>query len=171
MTTEASRDTAAADGVWHADLPGSQHADHGHGHAGIRHIPAGSLTGETIQTMGMTRFEAISAKTVGSRKLWTGETHVAPQTNSGDHHHGEAETSIYVVSGHPAFVFAEGDREVRIATGPGDFVFVPPWLPHREENPTDEPAVVVISRSNQEGLVVNLPSLFTPVEPSAATDD
>jgi uncharacterized RmlC-like cupin family protein len=109
----------------------------------------------------MRRFEAISGKTVGSAKLWMGRTHVAPTTNSGDHHHGEAETAIYVVSGHPVFVFAEGDAEVRLETAAGDYIFVPPYVPHREENPAiDEEAVVVIARSTQEGIVVNLPSLW-----------
>jgi uncharacterized RmlC-like cupin family protein len=113
----------------------------------------------------MRRFEAISGKTVGSEKLWMGETHVSPSTASGDHHHGEAETAIYVVSGHPRFVFAEGDDEVTIETKPGDYVFVPPYVPHREENPRpDEEAVVVIARSTQDGIVVNLPSLWSPIE-------
>jgi uncharacterized RmlC-like cupin family protein len=58
-------------------------------------------------------------------------------------------------------VFAEGEREVRIETGPGEYVFVPPYVPHREENPSsEEDAVVVIARSTQEGIVVNLPSLW-----------
>jgi uncharacterized RmlC-like cupin family protein len=113
----------------------------------------------------MTRFEAISGRAVGSEHLWMGRTHVAPATASGDHHHGEAETAIYVVSGRPVFVFAEGESEVRIETEPGDFVFVPPWVPHREENPDGESeAVVVIARSTQEGIVVNLPSLWAEVE-------
>ena len=120
-----------------------------------------ALSADTIQTPGMRRLEAISGRTVGSEKLWMGETHVAPDTASGDHHHGEAETAIYVVSGHPVFVFADGEREVRIETGPGEYVFVPPYVPHREENPSsDEEAVVVIARSTQEGIVVNLPSLW-----------
>jgi uncharacterized RmlC-like cupin family protein len=77
------------------------------------------------------------------------------------------------VSGHPVFVFAagtgEGEGEHRIETAPGDYVFVPPWVPHREENPSaDEEAVVVIARSTQEGIVVNLPSLWAPVEPPPA---
>jgi uncharacterized RmlC-like cupin family protein len=138
-----------ANGVWHRDL---------------RVVRSSELTGQTNQTTGMTRYEAISGKTVGSEKLWTGETHVGPATNSGDHHHGEAETSIYVVSGHPVFVFAKGQEEIRVETSPGDYIFVPPYLPHREENPSDEPAVVVISRTSQEGIVVNLPSLWAPVE-------
>lgn len=131
----------------------------------IHHVPAGALTGDTAQTTGMRRFEAISGTTVGSEKLWTGETHVAPATSSGDHHHGEAETSIYVVRGRPEFVFHDGTGEVRIRTAPGDYVFVPPYVPHREENPDPrEPAVVVISRSTQEAIVVNLPGL-TPLRP------
>lgn len=136
-------------------------------HAALRHVRAGELSGDTTQTSGMTRLAAISGKTVGSAKVWMGQTHVAPDTNSGDHHHGDAETAIYVVSGHPSFVFADGDDEVRIDTAPGDYVFVPPWVPHREENNrTDEEAVVVIARSSQEGVVVNLPSLWAPVDRS-----
>jgi uncharacterized RmlC-like cupin family protein len=133
-------------------------------HRPLRHIKAGERSGDTGQTGGMTRFEAVSGKSVGSRKVWMGETHVAPTTSSGDHHHGEAETAIYVQSGHPVFVFAEGEEEIRLETGPGDYIFVPPYVPHREENPGDEEAVVIIARSSQEGIVVNLPSLWTPVD-------
>jgi uncharacterized RmlC-like cupin family protein len=135
-----------------------------HWHQPLRHIRGADLTGDTNQTTGMTRLEAISGKTVGSSKVWMGQTHVAPSTNSGDHHHGEAETAIFVQSGHPVFVFADGDTEVRLATGPGDYIFVPPYVPHREENPGDEEAVVIIARSSQEGVVVNLPSLWSPVD-------
>lgn len=134
-------------------------------HGRIEHVRGGELSSDTAQTAGMRRFEAISGATVGSQRLWMGRTHVAPATNSGDHHHGEAETAIYVVSGHPVFVFADGDAEVRVETEPGDYVFVPPYVPHREENPSpDEEAVVVIARSTQEGIVVNLPSLWAEVE-------
>jgi|SRR5215218_9507781 uncharacterized RmlC-like cupin family protein len=153
MADDASTDSPAAvtrltdgDTIWHRPL---------------RQIFAGALTGDTTQTTGMTRLEAISGKTVGSEKLWMGETHVAPETSSGDHHHGEAETAIYVVSGSPRFVFLEDGVETVLQTGPGDYVFVPPYTPHREENAsTDELAVVVIARSTQEGIVVNLPSLW-----------
>ena len=140
-------------------------------HQRLEHIRGGGLTADTNQTSGMRRFEAISGKTVGSEKLWMGRTHVGPSTNSGDHHHGEAETAIYVVSGHPVFVFAEGEEEVRVETEPGDYIFVPPYVPHREENPaSDEEAVVVIARSTQEGIVVNLPSLWAEVDPNAESD-
>ena len=58
-------------------------------------------------------------------------------------------------------MFLEDGEEKVLQTGPGDYVFVPPYTPHREENPSadDTPAVVVIARSTQEAIVVNLPSL------------
>lgn len=101
-------------------------------HARVHLVRGSELSADTAQTSGMSRREAVSGRTVGSSKLWTGETHVAPATNSGDHHHGEAETSIYVVSGRPRFVFHDGTGEVVLQTEPGDYVFVPPWVPHRE---------------------------------------
>ena len=74
------------------------------------------------------------------------------------------------LSGHPEFVFLDdSEREVRVRTKPGDYVFVPPYVPHREENPGDEEAVVIIARSSQKGIVVNLPSLWSPVRPPGAT--
>jgi uncharacterized RmlC-like cupin family protein len=130
-----------------------------HWHAPLRHIRPADLSGDTGQTSGMSRREAISGASVGSERIWMGQTHVAPGVSSGDHHHGDTETAIHVVSGNPVFVFAEGGAEVRIQTAPGDYVFVPPFTPHREENPTDEDAVVVIARSSQEAIVVNLPGL------------
>ena len=108
-----------------------------HWHRPLFQIRAGELTGDTGQTSGMTRWEAISGKTVGAEKLWMGQTHVAAGAKSGNHHHGEAETAIYVVSGTPAFVFADGDKEIRLEAKPGDYIFVPPYVPHREENPGD----------------------------------
>ena len=129
-------------------------------HAPLHHTPAGQLDTATAQTPGMTRRAAISGERSGSDAIWMGETIVAPATSSADHHHGESETAIYVVAGHPVFVYLDDGVERRIATGPGDYVFVPPFTPHREENPSpDEPAVVVIARSTQEAIVVNLPGL------------
>jgi uncharacterized RmlC-like cupin family protein len=131
----------------------------------LRHVRAQDLDSETAQTSGMHRLAAISNAKVGAERLWMGQTHVAPATRSGDHHHGEAETAIYVVRGTPEFVFLDEhtEQEVRIRCMPGDYVFVPPFMPHREENNSpDEEAVVVLARSTQEAIVVNLPSLRGP---------
>ena len=137
-------------------------------HRPLRHVRAGELSEETAQTSGMSRRAAISAGTVGAQRLWMGETRVPPHTGSGDHHHGDSETAIHVLRGHPVFVFAERGEEVRLQTGPGDYVFVPPYTPHREENLSDEEAVVLIARSSQEAIVVNLPSLLP--EPDRGDD-
>jgi uncharacterized RmlC-like cupin family protein len=129
-------------------------------HQPLRHIASEALSGDTAQSSGMRRLAAISGDTAGSSALWMGQTHVAPATRSSDHHHGASETAIYVVSGTPSFVFLEGGREVRLEAGPGDYVYVPPYTPHREENPDpSQEAVVVIARSTQEAIVVNLSSL------------
>jgi uncharacterized RmlC-like cupin family protein len=129
-------------------------------HRRLHHTGRDDLSEETAQTPGMQRYEAISGARTGARKLWMGESHIAGGMVSGDHHHGEAETGIYVVSGHPVFVFLDGDAERRVEANPGDYVYVPPYVPHREENPSaDEEAVVVLARTTQEGIVVNLPSL------------
>ena len=128
-------------------------------HRPLRHVRAADLSTDTGQTPGMVRSEAISARTVGSQKVWMGQSNVGPRTASGNHHHGDSETAIHVVAGHPVFVFVEAGEEVRLTPEPGDYVYVPPFTPHREENPGDEEAVVVLARSTQEAIVVNLDSL------------
>jgi uncharacterized RmlC-like cupin family protein len=145
-TTGAARDGTAA---WHRRL---------------HRTGSDQLSEDTAQTPGMRRYEAVSGKLNGARRIWMGESHIGPGMVSADHHHGEAETGIYVVSGHPVFVFLDGDRERRVEAGPGDYMYVPPYVPHREENPSaTEPAVVVLARSTQDGIVVNLPSLRAAV--------
>jgi uncharacterized RmlC-like cupin family protein len=128
----------------------------------LRVIRGEALSPDTAQTGGMHRSAAISGDLCGARALWMGRTVVAAGTSSGDHHHGDSETGIYVVSGSPVFVFrdpASGEL-VRLETRPGDYVWVPPHVPHREENPSPgTEAVVVIARSTQEAIVVNVPGL------------
>lgn len=133
-------------------------------HRKLHHVAPTALIDQTTQTSGMRRYEAISGKTVGARNLWMGQTHVPASTTSANHHHGASETAIYVVSGTPTFVFldVEGTEpvETRVETAPGDYVFVPPYVPHREENPDpDVEAVVVIARTTQEAIVINLNDL------------
>ena len=128
----------------------------------LRLIRADALSSGTAQTSGMVRTAAISGDLVDAQSLWMGRTVVLPGASSGDHHHGESETGIYVVSGHPVFVFRDPQSGslVRLETAPGDYVWVPPHVPHREENPSvDTEAVVVIARSTQEAIVVNVPAL------------
>ena len=154
---------------FHPHLP-DRPAHDGPAWSRLHHIRADALDADTAQTGGMRRFAAVSGLSVGAERLWMGQTHVAPATASADHHHGDSETAIYVVSGRPVFVFADDSsgevEEIRLQAGPGDYIFVPPFVPHREENPDpDDEAVVVIARSSQEAIVVNLPGLL-PLRPA-----
>ena len=157
---------------FHPDLTTAS-AEHGPASSRTRvhHVGASELSAGTAQTEGMRRFAAISGGSVGSEKIWMGETHVSPEAMSDNHHHGESETAIFVLSGKPEFVFHDGHGEVRVATVPGDYVFVPPYVPHREENPDPKnPAVIVIARSTQEAIVVNLAELYAlPDKPAEGT--
>jgi uncharacterized RmlC-like cupin family protein len=129
---------------------------------GLRLIRPDELSGGTAQTSGMIRSAAISGELTGATSLWMGRTELPPGVTSGDHHHGDSETGIYVVAGTPVFVckdLVSGD-EMRLEARPGDYIWVPPWVPHREENPSpDETAVIVLARSTQEAIVVNVDSL------------
>jgi len=110
----------------------------------------------------MIRSAAISGDLTGAQRLWMGRTELPPGVTSGDHHHGESETGIYVVSGAPVFTFRDQDsgKIVSLETRPGDYIWVPPHVPHREENPSaDTTAVIVVARSTQEAIVVNVDSL------------
>jgi len=125
-------------------------------------IKEADLSGATAQTAGMARAAAISGDLVGARSLWMGRTVLPTGVTSGDHHHGNSETGIYVVSGGPVFVFRDPDTGdlVRLEAQPGDYIWVPPHVRHREENPSsDTEAIVVIARSTQEAIVVNVDSL------------
>jgi uncharacterized RmlC-like cupin family protein len=132
------------------------------GRSALMLIRSAELSGATAQTTGMTRSAAISGDLTGAQSLWMGRTELPPGVSSGDHHHGHSETGIYVVTGTPVFVFrdpATGEL-IRLETSPGDYVWVPPHVPHREENPSPhETAVVVIARSTQEAVVVNVANL------------
>ncbi len=106
----------------------------------------------------MTREAAISEPLVGARKLWLGYVELGPGLVSAAHHHGEAESGIYVVSGHARFF--TGDRLERAHDArDGDFVWVPPHVVHVEMNVSaTEPVRMVVARSTQEALVFNVPA-------------
>jgi uncharacterized RmlC-like cupin family protein len=110
----------------------------------------------------MVRAAAISGDLVGASSLWMGRTILPPGISSGDHHHGESETGIYVVSGNPVFVFRDPESAelITLQAAPGDYIWVPPHFRHREENPSRHAeAVVVVARSTQEAIVVNVDGL------------
>ena len=108
----------------------------------------------TIQTRGMERRPGITSETAGASKIWLGLVTAAPNQKGPPHHHGEAETAVYVISGRLRVHFGEGFEEY-VEAGPGDFIFVPAHIHHIEANPYDEPYSAVLARS-PDNIVVNL---------------
>jgi uncharacterized RmlC-like cupin family protein len=133
---------------------------------GIRIVHAGELDPNTPQTAGMSRAAAITHARTGASKLWAGTVVVQPGAKTGPHHHGELETVLYIVRGRARMRWGDhleyfGEAE------PGDFIYVPPYVPHQEINADpSRPCEAVVVRSGQEPIVVNLD--FATPEPGSA---
>jgi uncharacterized RmlC-like cupin family protein len=125
-------------------------------HDGVRVIPGDALDSNTPQTPGMTRAAAVTRARVGAQKLWAGTVAIHPGARTGAHHHGALESVIYVVSGRARMRW--GDRlEFTAEAGPGDFIYVPPYVPHQEMNASaSEPLRCLLVRSDADAVVVNL---------------
>ncbi len=129
---------------------------------GVRVIPGDSLDANTPQTPGMNRAAAINFARAGAQKLWAGTVHIHPDAKTGAHHHGALESVIYVLRGRARMRWGNALEFVAEA-GPGDFIFVPPFVPHQEINAsTTETLECVLVRSDNEAVVVNLE--IEPVE-------
>jgi len=123
---------------------------------GVRVIPADSLDANTAQSPGMNRAAAINFARVGARKLWAGTVHIHAGAKTGAHHHGALESVIYIVRGKARMRWGE-QLEFVAEAGPGDFIYVPPYVPHQEINASsDETLECVLVRSDNEAVVVNL---------------
>ena len=131
-------------------------------HSGVRVIPGDQLDPNTAQTPGMNRAAAINFARVGAEKLWAGTVSIHPGAKTGAHHHGALESVIYVVKGRARMRWGEA-LEFTAEAGPGDFIYVPPFVPHQEINASaDEVLECVLVRSDGESVVVNLD--IEPVE-------
>src|SRR5215467_6911223 len=129
---------------------------------GVKVIPGNSLDSNTPQTPGMSRAAAISYARAGANKIWAGTVSIHPNARTGAHHHGDLESVIYVVRGRARMRWGE-QLEYVAEAGPGDFIYVPPFVPHQEINASqDDELVCVLVRSGQEPIVVNLD--IVPVE-------
>ena len=125
-------------------------------HDGVRVIPGGSLDPNTAQTPGMDRKAAINAARVGAQKIWAGTVHIHPNAKTGAHLHGALESVIYVVRGKARMRWGEA-LEFTAEASPGDFIYIPPYVPHQEINASrDEVLECVLVRSDNEAVVVNL---------------
>ena len=128
---------------------------------GVKVIPANSLDTNTAQTPGMNRAAAINLARVGAQKIWAGTVNIHAGAKTGVHHHGALESVIYVIKGRARMRWGERLEFVAEA-GPGDFIFIPPYVPHQEINASDDETLeCVLVRSDNEEVVVNI----TNVEP------
>ena len=129
---------------------------------GVRIVKSTDLDMNTPQTPGMTRAAAINYAKAGANKLWAGTVNIQPNAKTGAHHHGELESIIYVLSGRARMRWGD-NLEYFAEAEAGDFIFIPPFVPHQEINGLpDEPLMCVLVRSDQEPIVVNLD--IQPVE-------
>lgn len=128
---------------------------------GVRVVHGDACDSNTPQTLGMNRAAAITAA-AGAHKLWAGTVSIHPDAKTGAHHHGELESVIYIVRGKARMRWGER-LEFTAEAGPGDFIFVPPYVPHQEINASPgESLECVLVRSGQDPVVVNLE--IEPVE-------
>jgi uncharacterized RmlC-like cupin family protein len=123
---------------------------------GVRIVHSNELDTNTPQTPGMDRAAAINNAVAGAQKLWAGTVTIHPDAKTGAHHHGALESIIYVIRGRARMRWGN-HLEFTAEAGPGDFIFVPPYVPHQEINAApDQPLFCVVVRSDQEPVVVNL---------------
>lgn len=122
----------------------------------VQVVRAADLGTDTPQTSGLQRFEAVSAARLGARELWMGLSVLPPGGRTGVHHHGSSETALYVLSGVGRWWVGDRLDQAREAH-PGDFLYIPPEVVHWEENGSaTEPVVMVVARSTQDAIVVNI---------------
>jgi uncharacterized RmlC-like cupin family protein len=129
---------------------------------GVRVIPADRLDPNTVQTPGMDRKAAITFARVGAQRLWAGTVHIHPDAKTGAHHHGPLESVIYVVKGRARMRWGNA-LEFTAEASPGDFIYVPPYVPHQEINASaSETLECVLCRSDGEAVAVSVD--IEPVE-------
>jgi uncharacterized RmlC-like cupin family protein len=131
-------------------------------HDGVRVIPGNQLDPNVPSTPGMDRKAAINFARAGAQKLWAGTVTIKPDAKTGAHHHGHLESIIYVVRGRARMRWGER-LEFTAEAGPGDFIFIPPYVPHQEINASpDQVLECVLVRSDGEAIAINLD--IEPVE-------
>jgi uncharacterized RmlC-like cupin family protein len=134
---------------------------------GIRLVRGADLSQETGQTTGAQRLVAVGPNddaTARSSRIWMGRVSNEPGMRSVPHHHGEAETAGYILSGNARIYWGEGyEQYVDLETG--DFCYVPAYLPHIEANLSDTDPLVFLTCRTPDNIVVNLEDV--DVDPDA----
>ncbi|WP_417583138.1 cupin domain-containing protein [Pelagibacterium sp.] len=119
---------------------------------------ANALDTNTGQSGDAVRRSGVSPQHTPATKLWFGRVSNEPGFRSPPHHHGEAETGGYVLEGHGRIYFGR-DYKSYVDMAPGDFVFVPPHMPHVEVNMSISDPLVWLTCRTPDNIVVNLPDV------------
>lgn len=125
------------------------------GYQALRVVRAGELTEETAQSANAARLAGVSRNNTDARNIWLGKVATSPGHRSAAHHHGQAETAGYVLMGR-AYILTGENFENRVDLEEGDFVFVPPYLPHIEGNASGDAELVWLTARHPDNIVVNL---------------
>ena len=133
----------------------------------VRVVRHDQLSDDTPQTPGLLREVAFDSRNPDAKVLSAFLSTVLPGAATGAHHHGDQETILYVLEGTARYRWGDHLEHV-VEAGPGDFVFIPAHTAHQEINAsTERPTVWVVTRSNPDPIVVNLPELDKFAEPAA----
>jgi len=119
---------------------------------------AGSEHTGTGQSGGAVRVSGVSPQHTPATRIWFGRVSNEPGYRSFPHHHGEAETGGYVLKGHGRIYYGDDYAEF-IDMAEGDFVFVPPFMPHVEVNMSTTEELVWLTARTPDNIVVNLPDV------------
>lgn len=115
----------------------------------------GELPAAPGQTQNARRYSGVSKENTEVGDLWFGKVVTGPGEVSDPHHHGEAETGGYVFKGHGFIRFGERFEEV-VTMEEGDFVYVPPFVPHIEGNLSRTEDLIWLTTRTPDNIVVNL---------------
>jgi uncharacterized RmlC-like cupin family protein len=122
-----------------------------------RHIVLVRAAQASETRQALPAFVGICERTAGSRGLSLSLVVVPPGAAAEPHYHDGYETAIYQVSGRVETLYGPA-LEHAIVSEPGDFLFIPPGLPHQARNLSDsEPATAVVARNDaneQESVVL-----------------
>ena len=125
----------------------------------VRVVRRDHLSSDTPQTSGLVRHVAFDSRNPDAKVLSAFLTTVQPGAATGAHHHGDQETILYVLEGTARYRWGDHLEHV-VEAGPGDFVFIPAHTVHQEINASaDNPTVWVVTRSDPDPIVINLPEL------------
>ncbi|MDR3470473.1 MAG: cupin domain-containing protein [Devosia sp.] len=112
----------------------------------------------TAQSGGLVLITGVGPQHTPATRLWFGKASNKPGFRSLPHHHGEAETGAYLMSGRARIYFGEGFAEY-VDLEEGDFMFVPPFMPHLEANMSTTEGLLWMTCRTPENIVVNLPDV------------